>query len=163
MIFRLFASLLLLIAPASLSACTEESADAQDAQATVEVATELPTITVHKTPTCGCCNAWIDHLRTNGFHVEAVDVQDTRPMASRLGVPDNMRSCHTGEVAGYAIEGHIPADDIKRLLNERPDIVGLTVPGMPLGSPGMEAGGRTQPYSVFAIERDGSTSVFAQH
>lgn len=163
MIFRLFASLLLLIAPASLSACTEENAQTQEAQATAEAASELPLITVHKTPTCGCCNAWIDHLRANGFEVEAVDVQSTTPVASRLGVPDNMRSCHTGEVAGYAIEGHIPADDIKRLLDERPDIVGLTVPGMPLGSPGMEAGGQTQPYSVFAIERDGTTSVFAQH
>lgn len=163
MIFRLFASILLIAAPASLSACTEENAGAQEAQATSEAISDLQLITVHKTPTCGCCNAWIDHLRANGFEVEAVDVQSTTPVASRLGVPDNMRSCHTGEIAGYAIEGHIPAQDIKRLLEERPDIVGLAVPGMPIGSPGMEMGDRKDSYEVHAIQRDGSTSVFARH
>ena len=159
---RLLLTIFLFSVPLGLAACSEE--EPQNAEnIVVEEVSALPLITVHKTPTCGCCNAWIDHLRENGFEVSAIDVENTTPIASRLGVPDNMRSCHTGEVDGYALEGHIPAEDIKRLLDERPDIAGLSVPGMPLGSPGMEAGGRTQPFTVFAIGHDGATEAFAQH
>lgn len=120
-------------------------------------------VTVHKTPTCGCCNAWIDHLRAEGFAVEAIDVADTTPVARRLGVPDELRSCHTAEVGGYAIEGHVPAVEIRRLLAERPDAAGLAVPGMPLGSPGMEVNGRSQPYEVILFDRNGSRTVFANY
>lgn len=142
--------------PATLVAC---SAGPAESQASANAA--LPPMRVHKTPTCGCCNAWIDHLRADGFTVEAIDVADTTPIARRLGVPDRLRSCHTAEIGGYAIEGHVPAADIRRLLQERPDAAGIAVPGMPIGSPGMEMGNRREPYQVLLFRRDGATRVFA--
>ncbi|MEO8598451.1 MAG: DUF411 domain-containing protein [bacterium] len=121
----------------------------------------LPTIEVYKTPTCGCCHLWVEHLRTNGFNVNAHDVDDTTGYRQKFGVPQALGSCHTGVVGGYALEGHVPAREIKRLLAERPKIKGLAVPAMVLGSPGME-GPRSDPYDVLAFRTDGRTTVY-QH
>lgn len=120
-------------------------------------------IEVVKTPTCGCCHLWVDHLRAEGFEVTAIDVADVTPVARRLGVPDQLRSCHTASIGGYAIEGHVPAADIRRLLDERPEAAGIAVPGMPIGSPGMEQGGVREPYQTILFTRDGRLSVFASH
>jgi hypothetical protein len=119
-----------------------------------------PTVTVYKTPACGCCEKWIDHLRAAGFTVEAHDHGNLDRVRKQLGVPRKMTGCHSAQVAGYAVEGHVPADQIKRLLAEKPEVVGISVPGMPVGSPGMEGEGG-QEYRVFAWRKDGSTAVFS--
>lgn len=122
-----------------------------------------PRITVHKTPWCGCCNDWVDHLRADGFSVTVHEHEDLSPIRSRLDVPLALGSCHTAEVDGYAIEGHVPAADIRRLLAERPESVrGLAVPGMPVGSPGMEMGDRKDPYDVVAFG-DRGHEVFTRY
>jgi hypothetical protein len=122
-----------------------------------------PVITVVKTPACGCCTDWVTHLRRAGFRVTVTDVADVTPTARRLGVPDDLRSCHTASVGGYAIEGHVPAADIRRLLRERPAAAGIAVPGMPMGSPGMEHGGHREAYRTILFTRAGRRTVFAQH
>ena len=123
----------------------------------------LPVVNVVKTPTCGCCNGWIAHMRQAGFRVQTRDVPDTTPFARRLGVPDDLRSCHTASIGGYAVEGHVPAADIRRLLRERPQAAGIAVPGMPVGSPGMEMGNRRQSYQTILFTRAGRQTVFARH
>ena len=121
-------------------------------------------ITVYKTPACGCCSKWVDHLKANGFQVTVQEVESTGQYSRQHGVPDNLRSCHLGVVGDYAIEGHVPAAEIHRLLKERPQAKGLAVPGMPLGSPGMDIeGGPTQRYSVVLFGTDGKTSVYQQY
>ena len=126
--------------------------------------TGLPALLVHKQESCGCCGAWVDHMREAGFAVEVRNLEDVQPIKSRLGIPESMASCHTGEIAGYFIEGHVPASDIKRLLQERPDAKGLALPGMPIGSPGMEhPEGLRQPYTVALIGHDGQAQPFSQH
>ena len=119
-------------------------------------------VTVYKSPTCGC-KKWVDHLEENGFEVKSYDVRDVVSYKMRMGVPPALGSCHTALVDGYVIEGHVPADDIKRLLEQRPAVSGLAVPGMPIGSPGMEQGNRRDPYEVLSFTEDGATSVFATH
>ena len=119
-------------------------------------------VEVYKSATCGCCTAWIDHLRANGFQVNAHDVDDPASYRAKYGVPDALGSCHTAVVDGYALEGHVPASEIRRLLAQRPKARGLSVPGMPLGSPGME-GPRADPYAVMLIGKDGSHSVYARY
>jgi hypothetical protein len=125
-----------------------------------------PLVEVWKSPTCGCCKDWMAHLEANGFEVKASDTGNTA-MRGRLGIAAELGSCHTALVGGYAIEGHVPAADIQRLLRDRPPgVVGLTVPGMPVGSPGMDGpayGGRRDRYDVLLVRRDGSTRVFASH
>lgn len=138
-----------LLAPLALLACTSSAA--------------ASVLAVAKTPWCGCCTAWVERMREAGFTLEVRDVPDTAPVANRAGVPAPLRSCHTAMIEGYAIEGHVPAEDIRRLLAERPDAIGLAVPGMPLGSPGMEQGGRIQPYEVVLIMRDGRHRVWSTH
>lgn len=131
---------------------------------TLDQAAPLPVMLVHKNASCGCCNGWIEHMRAAGFSVEPRDVDDLDPVKGRVGVPFGKGSCHTAEVGGYFVEGHVPAADIKRLLAEKPDARGLVVPGMPAGSPGMEMpDGRTQPYVVELVGRDGTPSEFARH
>lgn len=120
-----------------------------------------PKITVYKTPTCGCCSKWVTHLEQNGFEVETLDRRDLRMIKSMSGVEPKLASCHTAKVDGYVIEGHVPADDIKRLLAERLDIKGLSAPGMPQSSPGMDMGNR--PYQVLSFDGAGRTQVFARH
>ncbi|HEX7048820.1 MAG TPA: DUF411 domain-containing protein [Longimicrobiales bacterium] len=118
------------------------------------------TITVYKSPTCGCCNKWIEHLREHGFQVIAHDTTEMAQVKDAHGVARALRSCHTAIVDGYVIEGHVPADVIQRLLAERPELAGLAVPGMPMGAPGME-GPRAEPYDVIAFDHEGRTSVYA--
>lgn len=129
---------------------------------TAPAAAGLPAVTVYKTPTCGCCTAWADHLSANGFEVNTIDLPDLGRVKAVAGIDAELASCHTAMVDGYVIEGHVPAGDIERLLADRPPVRGLTVPGMPLGSPGME-GPRAEPYQVLTIDADGGTSVFAAH
>ena len=120
-----------------------------------------PVIEVYKTATCGCCKDWVKHLQANGFSVKAQDVANPSDFRDKFGVPKAFGSCHSGMVQGYALEGHVPANEIKRLLAERPKAIGLAVPAMPLGSPGME-GNRSDPYDVFLIQAKGRHSVY-QH
>lgn len=121
----------------------------------------LPLVTIYKNPACGCCGEWVKHMRANGFRVEVHEIVDVAPIRRKAGVPEALASCHTALVGGYAIEGHVPAGDIRRLLRERPKVKGLAVPGMVVGSPGMEQG-PAQPYSTIAFDERGST-VFARH
>lgn len=120
-------------------------------------------IDVYKSPLCGCCEDWVRHLRANGFAVTVHDVEDTGVYRARYGMPERFGSCHTGVTGGYAIEGHVPAADIRKLLAARPKAVGLAVPGMPLGSPGMEQGPRKDPFDVLLVKADGTASVFASY
>lgn len=121
-----------------------------------------PTVVVYKSATCGCCSSWIEHLEEAGFNVEAHDVEDMTATKKKHGVPSKLGSCHTAVIDGYVIEGHVPAEDITRLLLERPDIAGLSVPGMPIGSPGMEQGSPANyhDYVVVAFDGSGETSVY---
>ena len=142
------------------------------------------TIEVYKSPTCGCCSKWIEHLRSHGFAVRATETQNVDEVKARHRVPRQLHSCHTALVAGYVIEGHVPAADVQRLLTERPKVAGLAVAGMPIGSPGMEIEVRSlrpvgpattagspppppiikpQPYDVVEFSADGGTRVFASH
>lgn len=121
-----------------------------------------PTIVVYKTPTCGCCSKWVEHLQANGFTVMAQNRDDLTPIRRQHGVPAAMTSCHTALVGSYVVEGHVPAADVKRLLQEKPNVKGIAVPGMPMGSPGME-GPNPQRYDTLAFTADGATSVFARH
>lgn len=124
----------------------------------------LAQVTVHKSPTCGCCTAWVDHMTQAGYPVEVIEEEDLSPLKLALGVPSGTESCHTAIVGDYFIEGHVPAEDVARLLRERPDARGLTVPGMPVGSPGMEVpSGEVQPYVVFLVNKDGSTTLYSEH
>ena len=121
-----------------------------------------PVVTVYKSPTCGCCTKWVDHMRESGFEVVVNDMADVTPLKNEVGVPTALRSCHTAVVSGYTLEGHVPADLVQELLKEKPkNIAGLAVPGMPMGSPGME-GDRKDAYEVVAYTADGKTSVYAE-
>jgi hypothetical protein len=120
------------------------------------------TITVYKSPTCGCCGKWIEHLEAGGFAVEVIEVKNVGQIKKKNGVPAELASCHTALVDGYVIEGHVPAEDVKRLLEERPEIAGLAVPAMPIGSPGME-GPNPEPYEVIAFTEEGSAYTYASH
>ncbi len=149
---------------AAVAATAPVTAPVQPATAAGTTEQALPLTVVYKSPTCGCCGSWIEHMQKAGFKVESRNVDDMTPVKTRVGVPPAKGSCHTAEVGGYFIEGHVPAEDVKRLLTERPDARGLTVPGMPGGSPGMELpDGSVQPYVVELVARDGTTSVFARH
>jgi len=124
--------------------------------------TDPLTITVYKSPTCGCCVKWIDHLEAGGLAVEAIDVEDLAWIKKENGVPHPLTSCHTALIDGYVIEGHVPVEDVIRLLEEHPDVAGLAVPKMPIGSPGME-GPNPEPYDVLAFTKQGSTYTYASH
>jgi hypothetical protein len=128
-------------------------------------AAQGPEIRVLKSPSCGCCTAWADHLSAAGFSVDLRDVPNEQlwTMKDRLGIGDETASCHTAMIEGYVIEGHVPAEDITRLINERPDALGLAVPGMPIGSPGMEMGDSTEPFTTLLLLADGETRAFARH
>lgn len=133
------------------------------AAAFVSSAANAAQLTVHKSPYCGCCAKWIEHVQKQGFTVKVVETEDMASVKKRLGVPDKMASCHTTQAGGYFIEGHVPAADIKRLLAQKPRAAGIAVPGMPAGSPGMDMGGQRQPYATILVQRDGKTKLFAQH
>jgi len=134
---------------------------AQASAAQAPLPADAPLAVVYKSPTCGCCNAWVEHMRQSGFRVETHDTANVDPVKDEGHVPQNGRSCHTARVGRYVIEGHVPADLVKKLLAENPaDVAGLTVPGMVTGSPGME-GPNPQHYDVIAFTRDGQTRVYA--
>ncbi|MGY1457543.1 DUF411 domain-containing protein [Luteimonas sp. A534] len=168
-------ALLLLSCFAVVTACS--ASNGAPAATSTAIATQAPAhspvpaaqdeaslLVVHKNASCGCCVLWIDHMREAGFAVQVHDHEDMGPIKQRAGVPYAKGSCHTAEIDGYFVEGHVPAEDVKRLLAERPDARGLTVPGMPAGSPGMELpDGTVHPYAVELVGHDGSTTVYARH
>ena len=163
-------TLLLLAVALGLAACNaSDTPDAQAASTDTPVATEdtpivptsaSPVATVYKSPTCGCCSLWNRHLEENGFEIVAYDRDDMPAVKDSLGVPPNLASCHTAVIDGYVVEGHVPAESIRRLLDEKPDARGLTVPGMPLGSPGMEQGDIKQSYDVLLVDNNGDATVW---
>ena len=123
-----------------------------------------PTVEVYKSPTCGCCANWVKHLQQHGFTTRVTDSPDMATIKTQRGVPAAVQSCHTAVVDGYVLEGHVPAADVQRLLKERPAMTGLAVPGMPVGSPGMEMQGTpAQKYDVVLFDKQGQTKVFASH
>ena len=123
-----------------------------------------PLVTIYKSASCKCCSLWVEHLKLNGFSTEPHDIDDVDPVKDRYGVPKPLRSCHTALVDGYVVEGHVPADDIQRLLKERPKVVGLAVPGMPPSAPGMyQPGDPKEPYAVLAFQKSGATTKYAGH
>ena len=127
------------------------------------LASMLPVVQVFNNPNCGCCSAWVTHLKQSGFTVKVTEVNDTAVARRQHGMPDKYGSCHTATVAGYVIEGHVPAKDIKRLLTSRITALGLAVPGMPVGSPGMEVGAQQDAYQVLLIDKHGRDRVFASY
>lgn len=146
----------------ALSACGHaEDAAAPSASAGTPAA---GMITVYKSPSCGCCHEWVAYMRRHGFTVAVQDTDDLAPLKAEHGVPASAQSCHMALVDGYVLEGHVPVAEVTRLLAERPAIAGLAVPGMPLGSPGMEVpGGQRDAFAVLAFDDQGGTTVFAQY
>jgi hypothetical protein len=136
---------------------------AQSVAADVAPANMQPKVVVYKNASCGCCGSWVEHMQSHGFPVEVHDVDNLNSVKERVGLPPAMGSCHTAEVGGYFIEGHVPATEVQRLLAEKPKAKGLTVPGMPVGSPGMEQDDIVAPYEVLLVHEDGTTSVFATY
>lgn len=168
----------LTLAAAALAACgrgeaapADQTDPATPPAATIAAAAELAPmppasdtnrVVVYKTPTCGCCAKWVDHMKGAGFDVEVHDLADVQPVKSQHGLPGDLASCHTALIGGYVVEGHVPAADIRRLLREHPQVAGIAAPGMPMGSPGMEAS-HADPYDVIAFTKDGQQSIFATH
>lgn len=122
----------------------------------------LPTVEVYKSAYCGCCGQWVEHMRKAGFHVNVHETEDGSGVRRQLGMPERFGACHTAKVGGYLVEGHVPANDVKRMLAEKPKALGIAVPSMPPGAPGME-GPRSIPYETLLVQGDGSASVFAKH
>lgn len=123
----------------------------------------LPPVEVFKNPSCGCCGAWVDHLKAAGFSVKVTEVADTAAVRRKQGLPDQFGSCHTGLVGGYVLEGHVPAREVKRLLAARPAALGLAVPGMPVGAPGMEVDDQKDAYQVLLVDKQGRSTVYASY
>jgi hypothetical protein len=154
-----------LLALAPLAAGCAPGEDAAAGESAAKVAAAAPAaqtveVTVYKSPTCGCCTKWEDHLRENGFHVTSVQREDMNTIKQEHGIPQGLQSCHTALVNGYAVEGHVPADVIRKLLTERPRVKGIAVPGMPMGSPGME-GPHKDEYEVYTFDASGPKDVYA--
>lgn len=127
-------------------------------------AAQAKEITVYKTPWCGCCGGWVKHLQAAGFVTKVEEVQDLAPIRAKYGVPFELSSCHTGVAGGYVFEGHVPIADVERVLKEKPKALGLTVPGMPIGSPGMDPpGAPREAFDTLLLLTDGSTSIYAHH
>ena len=154
------AALAVIAVSVGLAACSEDPATAAGSS---EADGGLPTMVAYRSPSCGCCELWVEHMRAAGFRVDVEVTSDMDRVKRQAGVPPGGGSCHTAHVGDYFVEGHVPAADIKRLLAEKPDARGLTVPGMVKGSPGMEQGGIREPYDVLLVGNDGSTSIFASH
>lgn len=170
----------LLLGSLALLACGNQAPDAQGGQESAALAApaaaaaadaaanadaapqDSPLVVVYKSPTCGCCAKWVDHMRAAGFRLEVHDTDNVNAIKTQHGVTRDLQSCHTALVDGYVLEGHVPAEVIRRFLAERPMFAGLAVPGMPMGSPGME-GGRKDRYDVVAFRRDGTKEVYSSH
>ena len=121
------------------------------------------TMTVYKSATCGCCEKWITHMEENGFKVKGIDVQNMDVVKQKYGISRQIASCHTAIVDGYVVEGHVPASDVKKLLAEKKDVIGLSVPGMPMGSPGMEMGDRVDRYDVVSFDKEGNLEIWKRY
>lgn len=147
-LLKLGAAALTFVAVSGTSASAREKSDAN---------------IVYKTPTCGCCTAWTEHLKSSGFDFRVVNLDDLSPIRKQLGAPADLASCHIATIGGYVVEGHVPADAIKKLLGEKTEAVGLFAPGMPLGSPGMEGPYPAQPFDVILLKPDNSREVFAAY
>ncbi len=126
-------------------------------------AAHAATMTVYKSPACGCCAKWVEHVEKHGFTVKTVPTADMTAIKKKAGVPGALMSCHTTIVGGYVVEGHVPAADIKRLLRQKPSARGIAVAGMPMGAPGMEHGDHREPYATMLIGTNGKATVFAKH
>ena len=124
---------------------------------------KLPVVEVYRSPTCGCCGKWVEHMQVNGFEVKMHNVDDVSVYKKKFGVPSDKTSCHTAKVGKYFVEGHVPAKDVKKLLSSKSTAKGLTVPDMPVGSPGMEQGNTKDPYDVLAIDDQGKAKVFSSY
>lgn len=146
------------------SAIADKGAAADDAEVPEWQQTDKD-MKVFKTPQCGCCTDWVVYLREQGMSVEAVDVnqQELNQIKMNAGLSRELASCHTGFIHGYVIEGHVPHEDVQRLMEEGPEVAGLAVPGMPVGSPGMEMGDRFDPYHVLSFSRNGDAEIFSSH
>lgn len=118
---------------------------------------------VYRSPSCSCCKKWVDHLKQNNFNIQDIVTDDVQAIKDKYGVPKEMASCHTAIVDGYVVEGHVPADDIVALLKTKPKVLGISVPGMPKGTPGMEMGGTKDPYEVISFDRSKRFAVFSKH
>jgi len=118
---------------------------------------------VYRSPSCSCCKKWVDHVKQNNFNIQDIVTDDVQAIKNKYGVPAEMASCHTAIVDGYVVEGHVPAGDIVTLLKTKPKVIGLSVPGMPKGTPGMEMGGTKDPYEVISFDRDKRFAVFSKH
>ncbi|HEX8568641.1 MAG TPA: DUF411 domain-containing protein [Caulobacteraceae bacterium] len=146
---------------AALAGC--DRAPVAKAQAQRPIAPR-PELVIYKTPSCGCCKGWVTHMTRAGYPTRVVELEDLAPIRQKHGVPFPLSSCHTGVVGGYVVEGHVPPADVDRLLAEKPKALGITVPGMPLGSPGMESPtGESEPYDTLLLLQDGGTRVFVHH
>ncbi|OCL83678.1 DUF411 domain-containing protein [Arcobacter porcinus] len=121
------------------------------------------TMTVFKSPYCGCCTEWIDIMKKEGFNIKTINTNDVNTIKQKAGLQAGQASCHTAFVDGYVVEGHVNYSAIKKMLEEKPDIIGLTVPGMPIGSPGMEQDNIKEPYDILFINKDGTTGVYESH
>ena len=161
------AAAILLAAACAPSRTDDDATPAETAVAAppqIAATAVLPPMIVYKSPTCGCCKGWVEHVKAAGFAVEVHDLDDVTGIKDEAGVPAAARSCHTAIVGGYTIEGHVPAETVVRLLKERPEAAGLAVPGMPVGTPGMEVPGQpADKYDVLVYRADGSTSVYEAH
>lgn len=159
-------ALVVAVGSISIGACSNlatSNVPTQQTAAVAELPSEVRQVVSFRSPTCGCCEGWVAHMRANGFEVEDNVVEDIEAVKREHNIPTDLASCHTAIVNGYVIEGHIPAADVSRLLTEKPDVAGIAVPGMPIGSPGMESGDIQEPYAVYTFTEDGSTEVFQEH
>ncbi|MDJ0704515.1 MAG: DUF411 domain-containing protein [Leptolyngbyaceae cyanobacterium MO_188.B28] len=160
-----FLTIGLVVAGLVLTSCTVAKAPEFSAikDTSGEQAALTSELVVFRSPTCGCCGSWIEHMKAAGFQVKDKITEDMTAIKQRYGIPANLASCHTTIMDGYVVEGHIPAKDVQRLLTEKPDVDGVAVPGMPIGSPGMESGDYVEPYTVFSFRKDGAIAAFAEH
>jgi len=124
------------------------------------IAENTKEILVYRSPTCSCCGKWLEHMKQNNFEVKDIVTEDMDQIKAKLGVPKQLASCHTAVIDGYVVEGHVPAADIEKMLKDKPKIAGLSVPGMPMGTPGMEMGGRKDPYQVISFDKDNNQQIY---
>lgn len=149
----------------TMSACNAPAdgsvtADAAATPAATPVSADAPVLTVYKSPSCGCCSTWAQAMERDGFRVETVDTDDLAAVCDSLGMPGDLAACHIATVGGYAVEGHVPPSAVRRMLADRPAAAGIAVPGMPIGSVGMEQGPTRQPYDVLLVGEDGEAAVY---
>ncbi|MGB7251258.1 MAG: DUF411 domain-containing protein [Phormidesmis sp.] len=159
-----FLAMLLAVASIGLASCSALSdMSTINEAAMIDQATQVSELTVFHSPTCGCCGKWIEHMEAQGFRVKDEITENMDAIKAQYDVPEPMTSCHTTIVNGYVVEGHVPAADVARLVNEKPAVAGIAAPGMPIGSPGMESGDSAEPYTVFSFTESGEIASFAKH